>query len=59
MSHLSVSEPSKEDANRVYETPERPDVKQKRKKKWNALLSLWVSGHLGRDPKCPVRGLQN
>lgn len=32
MSHLSLREPSKEDANRVYETPERPDGKQKRKK---------------------------
>ena len=32
MSHLSVSGPRKEDANRVYETPERPDGKQNRKK---------------------------
>jgi len=37
MFHLSVSEPSKEDANRVYEKRER-----QAKEKWNSVLSLWV-----------------
>ena len=56
MSHLSVSGPSKEDANRVYETPERPHGKQNRKKNRIQCYRCGSSGHLGRDPKCPARG---
>ena len=56
MSHLSVREPSKEDANRVYETPERPGGKQKRKKNGIQCYRCGSSGHLGRDPKCPAKG---
>ena len=56
MSHLSVSEPSKEDANWVYETSERFDGKQKRKKDGIQCYRCGPSGHLGRDPKCPARG---
>ena len=56
MSHLSVSGPSKEDANRVYETPERPHSKQNRKKNRIQCYRCGSSGHLGRDPKCPARG---
>ena len=56
MSHLSVREPNKEDANRVYETPERPDGKQKRKKNGIRCYRCGSSGHLGRDPKCPAKG---
>ena len=56
MSHLSVSEPSKEDANRVYEKSERPDGKQNRKKKGVHCYRCGSSRHMGRDPKCPPRG---
>ena len=56
MSHLSVSGPSKEDANRVYETPERPDGKQNRKNNRIQCYRCGSSGHLGRDPKFPDRG---
>ena len=56
MSHLSVSGPSKEDANRVFETPERPDGKQNRKKNRIQCYHCGSSGHLGRDKKCPSRG---
>ena len=46
MSHLSVREPSKEDANRFYETPERPGGKQKRKMEFSAIVvgrvGTWV-----------------
>ena len=56
MSHLSVSGPSKEDANRVYETPERPHGKQNRKKNRIQCYRCGSSGHLGRDPKCPASG---
>ena len=56
MSHLRVSESSKEDANRVYEKPGRSDGKQNRKKKGIHCYRCGSSGHLGRDPKCPARG---
>ena len=56
MSHLSVSEPSKEDANRVYEKSERPSGKQKRKKGGIQCYRCGSSGHLGNDPKCPAKG---
>ena len=46
MSHLSVSETSKEDANRVYEKPERPDGKQNRKKNGVHCYRCGSSGHL-------------
>ena len=55
MFHLSVSEPSKGDANRVYEKPERPDGKQNLKKKGVHCYRCGSSGHLGRDSKCPAR----
>ena len=51
MSHLSVSEPSKEDANRVHENPERPDGKHKRKKSGFQCYRCGSRGNLGRDPK--------
>ena len=56
MSHLSVSEPSKEDANRVYEKSERPDGKQNRMKKGVHCYRCGSSRQMGRDPKCPSRG---
>ena len=56
MCHLSLKEPSKEDANRVCETPERPDGKQKRKKNGIRCYRCGSSGHLGRDPKCSAKG---
>ena len=57
MFHLSVREPSKEDAaNRFYETPEQPGGKQKRKKNGIQCYHCGSSGHLGRDPKCPAKG---
>ena len=56
MSHLSVSEPSKEDANRVYERPEGPNGNQNRKKNGIQCYRCGSSRHLGRDPKCPARG---
>lgn len=43
MSHLSVSGASKEDADRVYETPERNDGKQNRKKnRIQCIVVGWV-----------------
>ena len=56
MSHLRVSEPRKEDANRVYENTERPDGKQSRKKKGIHCYRCGSSGHMGKDPKCPAKG---
>ena len=56
MSHLSVSEQSKEDANRVFEKSERPNGKQKRKKGGIQCYRCGSSGHLGKDPKCPAKG---
>ena len=47
MSHLSVREPNKEDANRVYETPKRPDGKQKRKKNGIRRYRFGLSGAPG------------
>ena len=45
MSHLSDSGLSKEDANRVYETPDRPDFKQNRKKNRIQCYRCGSSGH--------------
>ena len=56
MSHLCVSESSKEDAKWAYETPERPDGKQKRKNNGMRCYRCGSSGHLARDLKCPARG---
>ena len=50
-----VSEPSKEDANRVYLNPQRPDGKEKRKKNGIQCYRCGSSGHLGSDPKCPSK----
>ena len=47
LDHLSVSELSKEDANRVYETPKRPDGKQKRKKNGIRRYRFGLSGAPG------------
>ena len=56
MSHFIMSGSSKEDADRVYETPERLDGKQNQKKNRIQCYRCGSSGHLGRDPKCPARG---
>ena len=50
MSQLSMSEPSKVDANRVYEKAGRPKSKQRSKgtREGNSLLSLWVNWSSGR-----------
>ena len=55
-SYPSVREPRKEDANRVYEKPERPAGKQNRKKNGIQCCRCGSNGHLSRDPKCPARG---
>lgn len=59
MSHFSVSEPSKDGANRVYEKPERPRGSRKGKRNKNEESQCYRCGssrHLGADPKCPARG---
>ena len=59
MSQLSMSEPSKVDANRVYEKAGRPKSKQRSKGNKGREIHCYrcgSTGHLGGDSKCPARG---
>ena len=59
ISQLSMSEPSKVDANRVYEKAGRPKSKQRSKRNKGREIHCYhcgSTGHLGGDSKCLARG---
>ena len=59
MSLLIVNEPSKEDANRVYDKPGRRKRTQRskgNKSRESHCYRRGSSGHLGEDPEFPARG---
>ena len=59
MSQLSMSEPSKVDANRVYKKAGRPKSKQRSNENKGREIHCYRCGstvHLGGDSKCPARG---
>jgi len=56
MSHLNVSEPSKEERTALTKNPRNLIVNKTKRKKGIHCHCCGSSGHLGRDPKCPARG---
>ena len=59
MSQHSMSEPSKVDANRVYEKAGKPKSKQRSKGNKGREIHCYrcgSTGHLGGDSKCPASG---